>query len=157
MLTVDGRVYAESHAINKYAGAVSGLGAADVLDDLAIAQALLTLEEIYTGDNGFASTMFIDSVDAKKAARLTFLDENLRFYCRRMVTLLEQSGTGFLGKKLSVADLNLVSIIIHMSSGDVDHIPAAIFDDEFPKLSELKARIFALPAVAAFLDAHPDG
>ena len=157
VLTVDGRVYTQSHAINKFVGAVSGLGAADPLDDLAIDQAFATLEEIYSGDKGFTSTMFIENADAKKAARLAFLDENLRFHCRRMVTLLEQSGTGFIGKKLSVADLNLVAMMVHMSSGHVDHVPVTIFDDEFPKLSELKKRVLALPAVAAFLHSHPDG
>ena len=93
-LEVDGRVFTQSLAINSFASRLAGLGSADPMDALSVEQALLTMEEIYTGEHGFQSTMFIDDPAEKRKARERFLEENLRVHCRRLSDLLSPQGEG---------------------------------------------------------------
>jgi len=155
VITVDSRVFAESHAIFVYAGLISGLAPADPLDALAIEQALLTAEEIYSGEHGFAHSLHERDHERKKLLREKFLNENLLFHARRLNTLLEQSGTGYFGKNLSIADLRVFCVMAHFKGGDVDHVPTTVFD-QFPLLTALCDKVKAHPAVQEYLRAHPN-
>lgn len=156
VLKVGDRVFTQSLAISMYAGDIAGIGPKDALDRLAVTQAVLTIEEIYTGENGFSATLHMEDGDAKVEARKRFLETNLLFHLARLEKLLEESGTGYFGQSLSVADLTLLGVHGHFTGGDVDHVPTTCFD-AFPKLVELRNKVAALPAVQAHFAKHPYG
>lgn len=147
------RLYSQSHAINRFCASVAKLNGNNILDTLAIDQATMQMEDIYTH---FTPTMFIADPAVKKTKREEFLSEVLIPNLHRLEQLLTESGTGYFGESLSVADLVFLGVYRHFTGGDVDHVPATVVD-AFPKLTALHAKVAALPVVVAFFKLHPDG
>jgi glutathione S-transferase len=128
--TTTGKVCsAQSNAILRFAGRLSGLYPADdPVQALKVDEALDLGEDI----NHLLGPSLHEQVTEKKMAmRKELAEETLPEWAAYFERLLVNNGsTGFIvGNDLSVADLKLYWIIDWLASGDLDGIPTTLFDN----------------------------
>jgi glutathione S-transferase len=137
ILEVDGRVLAQSNAINRYVGKLAGLYPEDPLQAAFCDETMDAVEDISVK---ISPTLFMKDEAEKRRAREELAEGAIPFYLARLAQRLEsRGGTWFADGRLTVADLKVFVWVRHVASGKLDHVPA-----------DLPARV--APAVAAHLD-----
>jgi glutathione S-transferase len=127
--TTTGKVCsAQSNAILRFAGRLSGLYPADdLLLALKVDEALDVGEDI---NQLMGPSLYEQDEPKKMAMRKELVEKALPEWAAYLERLLVNNGnTGFLvGKELTVADLKLYWIIDWLTSGILDGIPTSLFD-----------------------------
>lgn len=141
--TTNGRVCsAQSNAILRFAGRLSGLYPDDLLQALKVDEAMGLGEDI---NWHLEPSLFEENTEKKLAMRKILAEETLPFLAGCFERLLVANGsTGFIvGKSLTVADLKLFWIVDWLTSGILDGIPTSLFDS-FPTVLAWRKNISAV-------------
>jgi glutathione S-transferase len=147
LLEVDGKILAQSNAINHYVGKLAGLYPTDPWEAALCDETMEAVEDI---TNKIAATMFLPD-DQKKRERQVLAEGPIPFYLTALARQLEQhGGRYFAGDGLSVADLKVFILMCQLRSGVLDHVPTDLPDRLAPKLMEHYQRVKADPGVAAY-------
>ncbi|CAM9329103.1 unnamed protein product [Discosporangium mesarthrocarpum] len=142
VLEVDGVTYAQSSAIVRYAGKISGLYPEDNLAALKVDEIVSSVDDF---NNLLGPSMREKDPEKKKAMREAMLDGPLVVVMGNMEKQLKANpGDWFVGDSITIADLvaNIPAKIL--LAGQVDHIPPSTLD-AFP----------ALKAHAEVVSKHP--
>jgi len=147
LLEVDGKILAQSNAINRYVGKLANLYPTDPWQAALCDETMEAVEDII---NKIAATMFLPD-EQKKSERKVLADGPIPFYLTALERRLEQhGGRYFAGDRLSVADLKVFMLLRQLRSGVLDHVPTDLPDRLASKLVEHYQRIKAEPGVAAY-------
>ena len=147
VLEVDGQALAQSNAINRYVGRLTGLYPSDAWQAALCDEVMEAVEDITTK---LAATFFLPE-EEKKTQRQALVEAPLPFYLTRLQQRLEaHGGSYFASDRLSVADLKVFVWIRHLKSGVLDHVPADLPDRVAPKLVEHYERVNNEPRVQAY-------
>jgi glutathione S-transferase len=147
LLEVDGKILAQSNAINRYVGKLAGLYPTDPWEAALCDETMEAVEDI---TNKIAATMFLPD-EQKKSERKVLAEGPIPFFLTALGRRLEQhGGRYFAGDRVSVADLKVFMLLRQLRSGVLDHVPTDLPDRLAPTLMEHYQRIKAEPGVAAY-------
>lgn len=148
LLDVDGEIISQSNAITRYVGRLAGLYPQNPWQAALCDEVMDAVEDI----NGhIGASMSMSDPVAKKAAREAFAAGALTVHLKRFNAYLEsRGGTYFADGRLTVADLKVYSLVSHLCSGILDHIPAELVKRIAPLLASHAERMEARPAIAAY-------
>merc|ERR1712137_95858 len=140
VLEVNGKQYAQSLAILRYAGKLGGTYPSDPLLALQVDMELDAIQDMF---NTIRPTFAMDE-EKKMAARKVLAEETLPKWFGIFNQHIKDNGSsGYLvGDSVTIADLQLYATINMLQSGFLDGVPASIFDP-YPELLALKAKIAA--------------
>lgn len=142
VLTVEGRTYAQSGAIARFAAKKAGLYPRD--DDLT---ALAIDEAVDTAQELMGSVPQLADAEQKKAARAVWVEKKLPVFMGYFGRKVEKSGGPFLGgAELGLQDLLLFGGLNGIATGDWDYIAPSVLD-AYPFAAKLIAAVRAHPAV----------
>jgi glutathione S-transferase len=155
----------QSLAILRYLGKLGGLYPSDPTDAMKVDAVLDTIAEttipIEMSVQGSVKWMLADEPWTKdqvleiRKRIATSETRGLPFFLSHFEKLLEENGTGWLvGKKVTVADLQLQRVTSWVKSGMLDGIPKDLVDG-YPLVKAHDERIEALPEVVAWRAKYP--
>lgn len=144
VIEIDGKMYAQSGAINRYVGKLCNLYPEDALECLRVDEITEAIEDL---QHRLRATMDLPA-DERKAAREAYVEGPLRLVLSRLQERLsEGGGEYFVGNRLSIADLRLLVFARWFESGIVDHIPTDVVARIAPELHALAQRVYQVEAV----------
>ena len=142
---IEGRTYAQSGAIARFAAKKAGLYPRD--DDLA---ALAIDEAVDTAQEFAGSVPQLADAEQKKVARGVWLEKKYPVFMAYFGRKVAASGGPFLGgANLSLPDLLLYSSIDGIASGNWDFISPAVLD-AYPWVAAHRNAVRTHPAVVQF-------
>jgi glutathione S-transferase len=151
VLEVDGRMIAQSNAINRYVGKLAGLYPKDDWQAAIADEVMDAVEDITTRIGG----TFALEGEAKKKAREALAAGPIARFLRQFDARLEAGGgEWFVEKRLTVADLKCYLLARWLKSGALDHIPADIVDRHAPLVAAHLERVKNHPKIAAYYAAR---
>merc|ERR1712223_1686077 len=145
ILEVDGKVVAQTGAIARYCGKVSGFYPKD--DDWAAAKIDEIIDTATDMTNLIGATMGVADEKEKLEARAKLATENLPKYFAALERLLSENGfTGFyVGNTMTIADIGMWRMLGWFKGGALDGVPKEIFDKYALVLEHYNS-----------IDAHPE-
>jgi prostaglandin-H2 D-isomerase / glutathione transferase len=151
VLEVDGKLIAQSNAINRYVGKLAGLYPKDDWQAALVDEVMDAVEDItFRIGNTFAL-----EGEAKKKAREALAAGHIAHFLQQFETRLKAGGgEWFVEKRLTVADLKCFLWVRWLKSGALDHIPADIVDRQAPLLAKHMERVRNDPRIAAYYAAR---
>lgn len=152
VMTVDGEMVAQSNAMLRYAGRLSGLYPKDALK-AALADEVIDL----TTDLMMCGYRYRgDDKDKLKEEREKLVTVDVPRYWGGLESRLESMGAGeyALGDKLSVADIAIFTMYTTIKCGLMEFIETDVLDS-YPKLFKIFNTFSALPEVVAWYKKHP--
>lgn len=150
-LEVDGTRLAQSNAINRYVGRLTGLYPEDPIQAALCDEAMDAVEDVMVQ---LVPTLFMPD-DQKQVRRKELADGCLPFYSRRLEQrLATRGGQYFADSRLTVADLKVFVFTRHLTSGVLDHIPTDLVQQAAPKLVAHRDRVAAHEGVKAYYSKH---
>jgi len=151
LLEVDGQIIAQSNAINRYVGKLADLYPSDPWEAALCDEVMEAVEDIVSK---IAATINLPE-EQKKTQRQALVEGSIPFYLTRLQQRLEaHRGRYFAADRLSVADLKVFTLIRHLRSGVLDHVPTDLPDRVAPKLIEHYKRVKNDPGVKAYYAKH---
>jgi len=135
VLSVDGVVYTQSLAIQRWAGRKSSMYPED--DKLAMRcdEVMDIFAEVLT------KTPQDPDAEKKAALRKTYSEGPMKVKMDLVNKYAESAGGGFLcGDGVTIADLNVWGAVDMISKGNFDHVPATYLD-QFPAMKALSKRV----------------
>ncbi|KAI8467457.1 MAG: hypothetical protein J3K34DRAFT_430391 [Monoraphidium minutum] len=149
VLEVDGKMLAQSAAIDRYLAAEAGLVPKDpwhaALSDQAYAFCNDLLQPLY-------DTFKIKDLDEKLKAREVAIAGPMKDKLALAAKLVEAAGDGFVGgPELSHGDLNLYTTLSVLVSGWMDGVPKTLLDD-YPALKAYRNKVASDPRVKAYYE-----
>lgn len=150
-LEVDGKVVAQSNAINRYVGKLAGLYPKDDWQAALVDELMDAVEDI----SGRIGSTFSLEGEAKKKAREALAAGSIAHFLKQFEARLEAAGgEWFAEKRLTVADLKCFLWVRWLRSGALDHIPASLVDEHAPLLAKHLERLTNHPKIAAYYAAR---
>merc|ERR1712223_790901 len=145
ILEVDGKVVAQTGAIARYCGKVSGFYPKD--DDFAAAKVDEIIDTATDMTNLIGTTMRMADEKEKLEARAKLATEKLPKYFAALERLLSENGsTGFyVGNTMTIADIGMWRMLGWFKGGALDGVPKEIFDKYALVLEHYNS-----------IDAHPE-
>mmetsp|Transcript_32811 Transcript_32811/g.93112 ORF Transcript_32811/g.93112 Transcript_32811/m.93112 type:complete len:214 (+) Transcript_32811:162-803(+) len=131
VLTVDGQTFAQTSAILRYAGKLSGLYPSNPLGCMKVDELMDAVEDVL----GELRPSLREADEAKKmAARKVLVSEVLPMWLEKFAKGITANGSsGYLyGDSLTVADLRFNSLCSALASGRLDGIPVSLVNDNEP-------------------------
>lgn len=152
ILEVDGVVLAQSNAINRYVGKLTGLYPDDALQAAFCDEAMDAVEDVSVK---LIPTLTIKDEAEKKRAREELAAGPLTFFLQRVAQRLEaRGGEWFADGRLTVADLKVFGWIRHLTGGTLDHVPTDLAARVAPTLVAHHDRVAAHAGVKAYYAKH---
>lgn len=149
VLIVDGEIIAQTGAIARFCGKLSGLYPED--KPLMAAKIDQLIDAATDITNQVSPTMRIKDEDAKMAARKVLAEETLPKWLGYLETLLNANdGDFFVGDSMTIADLAIARVIGWLKGGILDGIPSSVVG-AFPALSAHCARMEAHPKIQQWM------
>jgi glutathione S-transferase len=151
VLEVDGRMVAQSNAINRYLGKLAGLYPKDDMQALLVDELMDAVED---------STVMIGNTlrlegEAKKKAREELAAGPIPRYLQQIEARLKAGGgEWFVERRLTIADLKCFLWVRWLKSGALDHIPPDIVDRNAPLLAKHLERVSSHPRITAYYAAR---
>jgi glutathione S-transferase len=155
ILEVNGKMLAQSSAIDRFAAKINGLYPADPFECALADQAYALLGEV----SAVFSPTFNPAMDpaTKIATRIAICEGALRPKMAMLTTLIEtKSGEFLAGSKLSFADVAVFVALSNMISGFMDGIPVTLLND-YPVIKAYRNKIAAIPAIKAYYENETEG
>jgi glutathione S-transferase len=148
VLQVDGAVISQSNTITRYVGKLTDLYPEDPWQAARCDEVMDAVEDL----NGhIGSTISIGDPEAKKTAREALAAGPMSVHLVRLNAYLEsRGGEYFADNRLTVADLKVYSLVAHLRSGVLDHIPADLVDRKAPLLVKHADRLLKHAKIAAY-------
>ena len=154
----DGTVISQSRDIAYYAARVGKmLPDSDPRKMADIDEAYTTIDEL--SESLVASMEAGHEGDKLKQVRAEWMEKKGKPMLRRLTEIFargSKEGPFLHGAVPSVADFTLLSMMGFFTCGMVDHVPADFGVVNAPRLAAVAAAVKAYPAVAAYLEKHPD-
>ena len=151
VLEVDGKVIAQSNAINRYVGKLAGLYPKDDWQAALVDEVMDAVEDITVR---IGATFALEG-EAKKSAREALATGPVARFLRQFENRLKDGGGEWLvGNRLTVADLKCFLFTRWLKSGVLDHIPADIVERQAPLLARHLERVRNHPGIAAYYAAR---
>jgi glutathione S-transferase len=151
MLEVDGKVVAQSNAINRYVGKLAGLYPKDDWQAALVDELMDAVEDI----SGRIGSTFALEGEAKKKAREALAAGSIAHFLKQFeARLASAGGEWFAENRLTVADLKCFLWVRWLRSGALDHIPANLVDEQAPLLAKHLERVTNHPKIAAYYAAR---
>ena len=151
VLDVDGEIFAQTGAIARFCGKLSGLYPKN--DDYKAA----LIDQIIEAAQDINYTVTISARDKdpekKKIARDILASKHLPKWFQFLENLLEKNVDSiyFVGNDLTIADLAIWRLLGWLKSGMLDGIPTNILDN-YKKLNNLREEIYKNPKVIKWMD-----
>ncbi|PNH00252.1 Hematopoietic prostaglandin D synthase [Tetrabaena socialis] len=139
----DGRMLAQSGAIDRYAAKLAGLYPEDPLEAAFAAYAVFLLSELMDRSLGRWPPLHNRGLRRRAATA-------------GRVETTASSGGYVAGGKLSFADLSIFTIACTMTSGIFDGVPKTLLS-EYPALKVFRDKIASEPNVKAYYEKHGEG
>jgi glutathione S-transferase len=146
VVEIDGKVIAQSNAINRYIGKLTGLYPADPI------QAMFCDEVMEANEDALfrvVQTFGLEG-DELRAAREELVSGWLTVYIKGMGLLLDRGGDYFADGRLTMADLKTFVWIRSLRAGTLDHVPTDLVDQLAPQLAAHQDRIGSHSGVQAY-------
>lgn len=152
ILMVDGETIAQTGAIARFCGKLSGLYPTDdALSAAKIDQFIDACTDV-TGRVGL--TMGIQDPEEKMAARAALAADTLPKWLGYLEALSPpETGGFFVGDSLTIADVAVWRLMGWLTGGILDGVPATVVDP-FPRLKAHAERTGAEPRIRAWMDAN---
>ena len=151
VLDVDGEIFAQTGAIARFCGKLSGLYPKN--DDFKSALIDQIIEAAQ--DINFLVTLSVREKDEerKKIARKILATNHLPKWFQFLENLLQQNTNSvyFVGNELTIADLAIWRLLGWLKSGLLDGIPTNILDN-FENLNKLREEVYKNPKVIKWMD-----
>ncbi|ETW06437.1 hypothetical protein H310_02693 [Aphanomyces invadans] len=148
VLEVDGHVFAQSHAIERYVGRLAGLYPFEnALESLQVDEIVDAIEDI---NQLFVPSRSEPDVAKKKAMRQALGATDVPKMFRLLETRLQSStaaGPWYLDK-MSIADVAVYAAVVMIKTGFTMHIPTTICD-QHPRMLAIYKAIDSHPNVVA--------
>ena len=130
---------AQSNAILRYAGKLTGLYPNDPMDALRVDELIEFAEDI---NHALSPSMREPDMEKKLAMRKVLVDESIPLWCKYLETKLAANTdpTHFVGSSLTVADLKLLHGLDQLVSGNLDGVPKTVLDP-YEKLQAWRAAV----------------
>ena len=146
-LEIDGIVYTQSNAMNRYFGKQAGLYPEDPWQAFLCDEVMGALEDVM---HATVRTFGLQGEELK-SARQRLVDETFTKCLELLRARLEAAGGRYFSDdRLTVADLKVFVWIRALKSGVLDHVPPDLTDRVAPKLVEHMERVAAEPGVASY-------
>jgi len=154
VLSVDGRVMAQSLAIARYVGALSGIYPTDNLMN-----AFMVDEILMASDDVFTSILqYIWETDSEKKANMlaALLDHKLDDALADIEKRLQSNFKGpfILGEKISLADLEMYIQVLRFQSGGIPDIPVTMLE-KYPTWMSIYNNVLNHTKVQEWNALHP--
>jgi glutathione S-transferase len=147
VVDIDGTVYTQCNAMNRYFGRLAGLYPADPWQAFLCDEVLDIIEDAF---HALSPTLRLEGDDLK-AARGALVDGPYTRVLKTLGARLESAGGEYFADgRLTVADIKVFLWVRRLKSGGIDHVPADLPDRVAPRLVEHMERIAAEPGVAAY-------
>ena len=151
VLEVDGKIFAQTGAIARYCGKLSGLYPKDDDYKSALIDQIIDAAQ----DINFMVTLSGRDKDPekKKVARDILATRHLPKWFQYLENLNKQNEQSiyFVGKDLTIADLAIWRLLGWLTSGLLDGVPTKILDI-YPNLIKLRKEIYKNPKVIKWMD-----
>ena len=149
ILIVDGEIIAQTGAIARYCGKLSGLYPEDALAAAKVDQLIDGCTDVTIQ---ISPTMRIKDPEAKVAARAAIAADVLPKWLGFLEALAPATSGGFfVGETLTIADLAIWRLIAWLTSGILDGVPTSVAD-ACPKLLAHAERIGEMPRIRAWME-----
>ncbi|GLC41833.1 hypothetical protein PLESTB_001693600 [Pleodorina starrii] len=148
----DGKMLAQSGAIDRYTAKLAGLYPEDPLQAALADQAVFHLADTW---DLYAPT-FRMSPEEKVTARQELLAGKVGEKLQQLAKLLESSGEYVAGDKLSYGDIAIFAGLSNLVSGFLDGVPTNMMD-QYPVLKAFRNKIASLPAIKAYYEKRGEG
>ena len=149
ILIVDGETIAQTGAIARFCGKLSGMYPKG--DALAAAKIDQLIDAATDITNRVGPSMRIKDPEAKIAARQKLAQNTLPQWFGFLETIYQQNdGEFFVGETMTVADLAIWRLLGWLKSGLLDGIPSTVVD-EFPGLQTHYERIGSEPKIRQWM------
>eukprot|EP00179_Madagascaria_erythrocladioides_P006349 CAMPEP_0198308056 /NCGR_PEP_ID=MMETSP1450-20131203/840_1 /TAXON_ID=753684 ORGANISM="Madagascaria erythrocladiodes, Strain CCMP3234" /NCGR_SAMPLE_ID=MMETSP1450 /ASSEMBLY_ACC=CAM_ASM_001115 /LENGTH=203 /DNA_ID=CAMNT_0044010689 /DNA_START=127 /DNA_END=738 /DNA_ORIENTATION=- len=147
LLEDEGRVLAQSSAIQRYAAKKAGLEPSDPWLAAKVDEICAYLDSDVSGP---LSATFAMSGEEKMAARKKIAEETWPPMFKKLDDMLAKNGTGyFVGESITMADLIMYNQVWGTKAGFMDGIPTSIMDD-FSNIQKLYKNIGANPKIVEY-------
>lgn len=135
------RRFAQSNAILRYAGKLSGLYPEDVLEALRVDELVDFAEDM---SHALAPSMAERDMEKKLAMRAVIAEQKIPAWCRALDARLAANDDPhhFVGTSLTIADLKVLHGLDALTSGFLDGIPTNVLDG-YPRLLAWRAAVRA--------------
>lgn len=154
LISIDGVEYAQSQAILKYIGKLTGLYPTDPKDALLVDEVAYTLIDMARGFFPVLSNKSLND-DEKSAKTLELVDRYWGGVERRLQNpAVANDGPFILGDQVSVADLGLVNSYNGFKT-DLNKIVSDEVLAKYPRMAQIAEAVMNLPAVKEWYQKHP--
>jgi len=157
VMEVDGKIIAQTGAIARFCGKMSGMyptggGIDDHLVCAKIDEVIDTCTDI---TNLIAGTFRFTDEKEKLAARGQLCTDKFPMYFKAMEDILKENGSNgfYAGPKMSIADIAVWRLLGWFKKGVLDGIPTEIFDS-YPLVLKHYNDIGADSAIKAWMESH---
>tara|TARA_B100000579_G_scaffold148154_1_gene120168 strand:- start:575 stop:1231 length:657 start_codon:yes stop_codon:yes gene_type:complete len=150
VLDVDGKIFAQTGAIARYCGKLSGLYPKNNSYEAALIDQIIEAAQ----DINYMYTLSSrdKDIEKRKIAREILATKHLPKWFKFLENLIEQNNESnwFVGNKISIADLAIWRLTGWLSSGIIDGVPKSILIS-FNKLDNLKKEVDRHPKVKEWM------
>lgn len=147
VVEMNGGIYTQSNAMNRYFGKQAGLYPEDPWQAFLCDEVMDAVEDIM---HAIVGTFGMQG-DELKAAREKLVDGAFTTYLNTLNARLEAAGGKyFADNRLTVADLKVFVWVRGLKSGVLDHVPTDLVDRVAPLLASHLERLAADPGVVAY-------
>lgn len=144
-LEVDGEVFTQSNAINRYVAKLAKLYPTDQLEAFRCDEVMDAIED---QSQKIVATFSIQDPEEKKRAREKLADGLIPNLLSWLNDKLKARGEYFADNRLTIADLRVFATIKHLKSGNLDHIPSDLCEKVAPLVEAHYQRIINHPKLA---------
>jgi len=144
---IDGVVYTQCNAMNRYFGKKAGLYPSDPWQGFLCDEVLEIMEDMF---QALSLSFGLEGEELKRAR--TELTDGMYTRCLKLLDkrLEAAGGEYFAEHRFTVADLKVYVWTKRLKSGGLDHVPADLPDRVAPRLVQHMERVAAQPGVVAY-------
>ncbi len=147
IVEMNGVVYTQCNAMNRYFGKLAGLYPSDPWQAFLCDEVMDIVEDSY---HAVVRTFGLQGDELRLARRR--LSDGMLTRCLKLLgeRLDSAGGEHFADRRLTVADIKVLVWLRHLKSGGLDHVPADLPERVAPRLLAHMERTAAEPGVAAY-------
>ncbi len=147
VLHVDGKTLAQSNAISRYVGKLTGLYPSDFWQAALCDEAMEAVEDVF---QQIGPTLFLPD-EEKKARREALAEGMFPMFLKQLSSKLSDAGGRyFADDRLTIADLKVAMLVRQLTSGMLDYVPTDLVEQVSPELMEHFQRVMNDPSIKGY-------